>query len=183
MSEIQVVAQKWGYLDGTGCSKHGIQLTLVLQRQETRAIVAASDELTIDPDGGYRGSANELAKLRADSLSFRDLVELNNRIFCLLRIKAGLCLDAKGSFHEGKHQHGLSFHEPNQFGPDCRLIIWPGQEFDHSLFPFSQGRVCQHILDRVGDIRIPNFRGITRVANHLLKAWTRGRGEASCDRR
>lgn len=89
-----------GYLEGTCCGKHGVQPALILQRKEARAIVAASDKLSIDPDGWYGGSANELAKFRSDRLPFRDLVELNNRVFRLLRIKAGLCLDAKGSFHE-----------------------------------------------------------------------------------
>ena len=90
-----------------GCSlesarglEEAVELAVLVERDDAGAVVAAADELAVDPDRGDGRAADEAAHLRAEELAVRRVVELDDLVRGAFAVKELLRLDAEGSSDE-----------------------------------------------------------------------------------
>lgn len=92
-------------LNGSHTLQQRIQFSIFFEFYDTThgPIVTTSDKFTSDPDSRDRSSPKLFRHLSPQGFSVRDLVYLDDRVFCVFGIEDGLGLDTEGSFYETQH--------------------------------------------------------------------------------
>jgi len=123
-----------------GRLKHGIQLAALVELEQAAhgSVVAAADERAVDPDRRYRRPSHLVGEDGPDRLAFRVLVELDDRVLGIFRIKALLGLDAEGSRGEAEHQDRVAVDEAVDARPHRDFVVIARELLHERLLPLVE---------------------------------------------